>query len=102
MKELWQELAAVQAQLEQVHAKLTDLVASHTHENCCMFCEDLQTAAGMVGDATQFLSEAVAAEREHNPDDDEDDQDKWPDGPDEWPDGPDGAPSPRANAGAGA
>ena len=63
MKELWQELAAIQAQLEQVHAKLTALALRHTEEDdetCCDFCHNLKTAVKLLGDTTESLSDAVA------------------------------------------
>lgn len=63
-KVLWQELAAVQLQLEQAEAKLTPLADANTQEDCgCMFCLDLRTAAENARQAVLFLAHAVAAER---------------------------------------
>ena len=72
MNELWRELAATQGELEQVRAKLAAFAAKHTRPDCdCEFCWDLRAAADLVEDAITPLSEAVAAEREHAPGDDD-------------------------------
>lgn len=63
-KQLWQELATVQLQLEQVEAKLTPLAEKHAQAGCCTFCDDLRTAAENIRQAVSFLSHATASERQ--------------------------------------